>query len=325
MKAAALLVALVACKGADHGKPAARHDAAPLVVKLPAAFDERAIETATSLVRGRAEPPARFTAPLPANAKEWKAFEAGDARFPPVAYVEDTICRTGEPWVRAALDDALAREPAADRDAAITRWRRLVNRCAGPAICTAMRAAMTGAERPMRAVIAPAFATQCAGTVAPPDDVVGLLRTAGLLGDEVFEVPAEPASDDRVFEVLVAAGRADAIDGEADGRGHDRPLRRIAHLVRPELDGAVFVDRGDLLEAYVGGERYAVASAAEPGWYDLDAAVGLINAILVARDADRRVLTLEGGGQLYLMAAGTHEALETAVRAGLIEAYGGGG
>lgn len=339
----ALACALGACKS-EPAPAAAPMPATPALAPAPpptdraslpaAAFDPRAIEYAETLDRTRAAPPARFAARLPKNAVEMTAFRGGSRSFPPPSYVENALCDGGAPAVLVRLDEAIAASD--NRAAAMTRWREFVKDCAGPRYCAVIREVAAGPARPLRGVLASdACAPEpvAAAEQTRRTDIAQALRRAGMLADEPIVLPAEPDSSDLAFESLAAAGRAAVLDAEARGpQSHDVVLRRLARLVRPELDGATFEDimasdgtSAESLVAYVGGERFATPVHAKDDWYDLDATVGLINSVLQARGGTMRLLMLQSEGQIVLVAAGTPDHLGNAVRAGLLKPYDGTG
>jgi hypothetical protein len=128
---------------------------------------------------------------------------------------------------------------------------------------------------------------------------------------------------------LIARGYASEFDTETDQfpNEHDGLMADLAFLVRPELDAALFEeiapsaddpDGSYLLRAYVGGKRYEVDAVNLGDWYDLGAVVGLLNAVLVTRGSDWRLVTLRTGGQGARVLAGREHDLRALVDAGMI-------
>jgi hypothetical protein len=122
-------------------------------------------------------------------------------------------------------------------------------------------------------------------------------------------------------------GRALAFDAETGmfPNDHDEPLRELAWLCRPALDGVVFAEipprdydtpDGYVLEAWVGGERLTTPAENLGDWYDVDAVIGLVNQSLRAAGSDCRILALPAEGQVAVVAAGPAAALLAGIRAG---------
>lgn len=134
-----------------------------------------------------------------------------------------------------------------------------------------------------------------------------------------------------VDEVLFARGRGLELDVETDKfpNEHDVLLYRLARIVTPALDGVVFEEipphwsgndsRPYRLDAYLDGMRYSVAAENRGDWYDVGAAVGLINALLVARRSDMRLAILRSRGQNAVVVAGPAMGIRTLVDARLLE------
>ncbi len=115
-----------------------------------------------------------------------------------------------------------------------------------------------------------------------------------------------------VLEALAARGHAFGLDSESGTfpTPHDALLRRIARLVAPALDAVVFEqvapDESQMavgrytLRATVEGARLEAFARNYGDFYDLEAVVGLLNALLVRRGAlDRCLIAAEvGAGDL---------------------------
>jgi hypothetical protein len=157
-----------------------------------------------------------------------------------------------------------------------------------------------------------------------------------------FELDAaKPDPEDSVpieaTDILLARGRVDAFDVETGmfPNEHDELLARLSVLAKPVLNDVVFEEipplnadgdederRGYQLHAYTGGKRYWVAAQNNGDWYDVDAVVGLLNALLVAKHSDTRMVLLPTGDQTAIVLAAPKPALLAASKAGLIEFAG---
>jgi len=113
-----------------------------------------------------------------------------------------------------------------------------------------------------------------------------------------------------VAEVLAARGRLTSFDTETGQfpNEHDELLAELAALATPALDDVVFEeipppqrenDEGPYytLHAYAGGKRYTVIANNYGDWYDVDASIGLVNALLIARRSPLRLAALYTGDQ----------------------------
>jgi hypothetical protein len=133
-----------------------------------------------------------------------------------------------------------------------------------------------------------------------------------------------------VEDMLIARGRSHWFDAETGmfPNEHDELLATLAALAAPTLDGAVFaeippseadMDTGTYqLSAYLDGKRYALAAENRGDWYDVEAVIGLINALLVARNSDLRLAVLPTGDQTVNVIAGPAEGIRALVAARLI-------
>jgi hypothetical protein len=149
---------------------------------------------------------------------------------------------------------------------------------------------------------------------------------------------AKPESDESTpidaSDILVARGRVDAFDVETGmfPNEHDELLARLSILAKPALNDVVFEEippinnDGDedeggsyQLVAYTSGKRYRVVAQNNGDWYDVDAVVGLLNALLVAKHSDTRMVLLPTGDQTAIVLAAPKAALLAASKAGLIE------
>jgi hypothetical protein len=148
-----------------------------------------------------AQVPARFLAPLPASAEDFRAW---DDRFPPRSLVEAKLCAGDEDmWTRfLVVVHGLARPQAGPAGAspAAEGLGRLVSYCSRPEICLRARAALSASEHlGVRQVLHHALA-YC---LAPEDRAafIAVCRTAGAGADSACPredaTGARPASPDR--------------------------------------------------------------------------------------------------------------------------------
>lgn len=133
--------------------------------------------------------------------------------------------------------------------------------------------------------------------------------------------PSKLESEDAVA-ALQAAGYAHWFDVETGEfpNQHDGLLRELAELVRPTLDGVVFEevapsdDEGPYqLFAYADGMRYRTRAENHGDWYDVDAVLRLLDALLQARKSSDRYLALDTGDQTLVVVGGPRRAIDAAL------------
>lgn len=122
--------------------------------------------------------------------------------------------------------------------------------------------------------------------------------------------------------VLMSAGYAHWFDVETGQfpNAHDSLLRELAALVRPSLAGVVFEeiapkdDEGPYqLVAYADGMVYRTRAENQGDWYDVDAVLRLLDALLQARKSQDRFLVLETGDQTLIVVGGPRAAIDAAL------------
>src|SRR5690606_19384187 len=131
------------------------------------------------------------------------------------------------------------------------------------------------------------------------------LRDLGFVLDRTnMGLEAKPIT---VEDVLFARGRTEWFDAETGTfpNAHDALLAELAALASPVLDDVIFeeippaeseMDDGPYrLHAYADGKRYALRAENHGDWYDVHAVIGLVNALLVARNSDIRLVVLPTG------------------------------
>jgi hypothetical protein len=151
------------------------------------------------------------------------------------------------------------------------------------------------------------------------------LRAAGIEGSSEL-ASGHPVT---VLETLAARGHAFGVDTESGTfpTPHDVLLRRLARLVAPALDDVVFEqiapDEAQMavgryvLRAHRGGRVLETYARNYGDFYDVEAVVGLLNALLERRGALARCLVvpgLDGGDGVYFVCASAPQltALRTA-------------
>lgn len=129
--------------------------------------------------------------------------------------------------------------------------------------------------------------------------------------------------------LLVEAGHAYWFDVETGTfpNEHDALLRALADTVHPALDGVVFEEvapdiddeeGGYVLRAYVDGQMLETPAENLGDWYDVDAVLRLLDAVLLERRSDQRFVLLATMDQTATVVGGPGEALRAALDAGLI-------
>jgi hypothetical protein len=135
---------------------------------------------------------------------------------------------------------------------------------------------------------------------------------------------------DSADAILVAAGQAHWFDVETGlyPNQHDSLMRSLAGLVAPELDDAVFEERAPVVDdesepyqllAYADGTQYRTKARNLGDWYDVDAVLRLMNAIMEDRRADARYTNLATKDQTLIVVAAPPAAIEKAVKGGLLK------
>ena len=108
----------------------------------------------------------------------------------------------------------------------------------------------------------------------------------------------------------------------AKGGCHPTPVALAA------LDGVVFEeiapdidaeDGGYVLRAYVDGQRLETTAENLGDWYDVDAVLRLLDAVLLERRSDQRFVLLETMDQTATIVGGKADVLRAALDAGLIK------
>ncbi|HOX47190.1 MAG TPA: hypothetical protein PK668_26585 [Myxococcota bacterium] len=345
-----------------------------VVAVLKAAKDRQAD---THLARGErvrvevVQVPARFQAPLPATAEDFRRW---DDRFPPRSLVEAKLCAGDEDmWTRfLAMAHALARPQigsSADPPSA-EALGRLVSYCSRQEICPRARSALSASEHPgLRRALHHAlayctapedravFAAACAqageeadsacpragGREASPvspdrpdpardtgaDDLGRKLQKVGLL--PAGPLPEGVSGAVSVRQALEAAGRVHSFDTETGQfpNEHDGLLAALAALAGPPLSAAAFEEvpppdpegggRPYVLRGYLGGKRYTVSAEDLGDWYDVDAVLVLLEAMLRDQGSSVRLVPLPTGDQTASILAAEGAALERARAEGLIQ------
>lgn len=143
--------------------------------------------------------------------------------------------------------------------------------------------------------------------------------------------PAPPPTPVTAEDALEAMGRLTSFDTETGQwpNEHDRLLADLAASCAPALAGVLFEERapreyvGDepyTLVAYADGRAYRVPARNYGDWYDVEAVVGLVNALLAARGSDLRMAPLATGDQVSHLLCGPRAGITALVRRGLVRA-----
>lgn len=269
---------------------------------------ERLLPAAVEVIQGGP----RGTAP---NGARNAAFELARAGPRGVEALLGLHAKVREPKLRRDLAMALSE---ADDPRARAIWKRSCAADANDPACSREEAG--GDAEP--ATPAPALSPAIPGLAAR-------LQGMGLL-------PAGSAVEqagDTSETLLLAARRGYQFDAETDQfpNEHDSLLRSLAALAGDGLKGALYEEvapgeddeEGDyLLRAYLGGERYQATARNLGDWYDVEAAVGLLNAVARARRLEVRWLILPSSDQTATVLAGPEKGLRDALAAELLAAGG---
>ncbi len=309
-------VALARCPGPEADAAFTRADA-PAVALL-----QRASRAHWAGLEGRggvrAPPPERVIPAAIEVFREGGRLERREAAF--------TLGQSGPKGVEALLSlHAKEGDPKLRHDLAMA-----LSESDDPRARAIVEAACRKAEDPACARREPAglpAPTQIAAE-GPSPALVARLRALKLL-PEGAQLEGSTAGD-----LLVSAGRAHCFDTETGQfpNEHDSLLRSLAALAGDGLKGAMFeeIPLGGpdddespyRLLAYLGGERFEVRARNLGDWYDVEATIGLLNAVARARGVDVRWLVLESGDQTATVVAGPEGALRIAVAEKLLRVGG---
>lgn len=220
-----------------------------------------------------------------------------------------------------------------------------VRRSVGPRLLACSRASRTAFDCIMRLqLVDRKKASQMARKLKPQATFSDRERVAALarfeagaaLGAHLTQLGFRPARDPKegelrttAREVLEASGHLLRFDAETDRfpNEHDALLMQVARLAREELTGALFEERppakGDSgpyeICAYWSGERWCATAKNLGDWYDLDAALGLLNTMARDRGSKTRFATLATADQFATVVAGPATGIVSIADAGLFE------
>ena len=132
------------------------------------------------------------------------------------------------------------------------------------------------------------------------------------------------------WDLLVGANHAYWFDVETGDwpNHHDSLLRKLAALVAPALDGVVFEEvppadtdeEGDyLLRAYVDDVRLETSADNLGDWYDVDAVLRLLDAVVLERRSPARFVALATDDQTLTIVGANAEVLSAAIARKLVE------
>jgi hypothetical protein len=228
--------------------------------------------------------------------------------------------------IRGELTPELAAYPAADRIAAATR-------CIaddGPEACFLHLAALDRA----------AAVAQAKGRDTPAARALTAFPTAGALEAELDKLgftqrgSRAPLLGVSADAELAARGRVTRFDTETGQfpNEHDGLLAELAVLAAPALDDVLFtedapresqMDSGAYrLTAYAGGRAYRVDAQNLGDWYDMNAVIGLLNAVLVAKGSAMRFVVLPTGDQAAEVLVGPGSGITSLADRGLLTLAG---
>ena len=169
------------------------------------------------------------------------------------------------------------------------------------------------------------------GEKAPAELVkarIAQLRDMGFA--KVVNVDAANLTTEAAEVILLKAEHAHWFDVETGmyPNHHDSLLRRLAVLVAPALEEAVFDERAPEMDdeskpyelvAYLGGKRYSTLAQNLGDWYDLGSVLRLLNVIMQDRAAEARFHVLATADQTAVVVAAVPTAVAAAVKAGLFK------
>jgi hypothetical protein len=220
-----------------------------------------------------------------------------------------------------------------------------VRRSVGPRIEACARASRTSFECVIRLqLIDRERASQLARKLKPRDNFADRERVAALarfeaaaaLGDHIVALGFRPAREAKAGEARTTArellehgGHLLRFDAETDHfpNEHDALGMRLARLAGGELDGALFEEEAPpkggtepyRVCAYLDGERWCTEARNLGDWYDIDAALGLLNAVLRDRGSKTRYAPLATSDQYATVIAGPAAGISSLGDEGLVE------
>ncbi|MGC4119935.1 MAG: hypothetical protein QM765_36230 [Myxococcales bacterium] len=318
---------------------------------------EKAAGAARKVIDGIADPQRRANASLGLlhhDSPELQALGRKACAHPSLA--TDPMCSRDEPEAGAGrkktgtledllsdgapLSELLAKAPRAEVEAALQRCVKAKASEYGAARCLSQLASLDRAKAVEAAKALPpsrpgdALAEVAVALVKFPEKGALETRLAELGFTAVPGAENEPGEEEpiAVKAVLTRLGRLTSFDTETDRfpNEHDGLMADLATLVRPALDGVAFEEiapeesRMDddpyVLRAYLDGSRYELSAANNGDWYDLNAVLGLMNALLAARKSDARLVTLPTGDQTAAVLGGPEKGIRALAEAGLVTA-----
>jgi hypothetical protein len=165
----------------------------------------------------------------------------------------------------------------------------------------------------------------------PAAAIAARIEQLGAMGfAKVTNLDAAAVRSDAAEQVLLAAGQAHWFDVETGfyPNQHDSLMRYLAALASPDLDDVVFEEVAPEIEdetgpyellAYSEGKLLTIQAENLEDWYDLDAVLELINAVMAERKHASRFVVLATGDQTAIVVAAPPAAIAQAVEAGLLE------
>lgn len=157
----------------------------------------------------------------------------------------------------------------------------------------------------------------------------GFVRVANLKTVEIAdELNGYSAGEAYINQyMLTEAGYGYYFDVETGvfPNNHDTLLRKLAWIISPELDNVAFEEIAPandeglyILDAYSEGKRYRTNAQNLGDWYDVIAVMRLLNTLIVEQKIDARFVVLPTTDQTLTVIGGPQEAINLALKAGLI-------
>jgi hypothetical protein len=158
--------------------------------------------------------------------------------------------------------------------------------------------------------------------------LIAKLAAAGF--SKVSAVDPADAAGGGADAVLMLAGHAWWFDVETGffPNYHDSLMRNLATLVSPALDDAVFEETAPTIDAetapyrltvYTAGKRLRAEARNLGDWYDVEAVMNLMNAVMKENGSDVRFVSLASNDQILAIVGAPQPVIDRAIQAGLIQ------
>jgi hypothetical protein len=162
-------------------------------------------------------------------------------------------------------------------------------------------------------------------SLAEIQSMTGRLLAMGF--SKVSSINPKTANSASAEVILLDAGYGYGFDVETGifPNQHDSLLRNLARLVSPALDAAIFEEiapKDDVgpyeLRAYLKGRRYRISAKNLEDWYDVSAALKLLEFMMADQKAPFSLVPLPTNDQTLIVIGGPKAALEQALKDKLI-------